>query len=593
MIFYNNRLKIFITILLILISFVFRILSIPHSNLDMDTYNLQWYQELNEKGIQETLGKNFTNYTPPYTYLLALATLTRDLLAPLTAIKLIPICFDLFGAFLIYKIVKLKYQSGENPKLAAAIYFSAPSVILNSSLWGQVDSIYTSFLLACLYLLLTNKPFLAMTAFGAAFSVKAQAVFLLPFLVILALRKKINWWYFGNIPIVYFLLSVFPVVLLGRPFLDALLVYARQSGTYNRLSMNAPNLYSLLQIEWNSWYLHILLIGLAITAIIIMRWIYTTWQAKAKMDEEYLILIAFISAALIPFLLPKMHDRYFYLADVFAIILAFYWPSLWFISILFQLSSSGAISIFLFNAEPSLTVLGFLINTIALAIVLKKQKLIEDRKDAYPMFSILLSWLITILVPVALLGFSINFLLTPIFIRAEYAISPTSESYSLTKSERFHWATQIVEFLENDKKVRYIQNMRFDNSNPVFNQEEIALLETAKKTTKNLQTLWKLSLALTFIFGLLTWVRNQLTSLVHGVKYGGWATMGLAGLLGIATITNPLNPTKSLQAPDTILQLFPTTFWQNATLFTIFFLLVCGFLLTRFRSSSSKENQPT
>jgi Gpi18-like mannosyltransferase len=394
MIFYNNRLKIFITTLLILISVVFRILSIPHSNLDMDTYNLQWYQELSEKGIQETLGKNFTNYTPPYTYLLSLATLTRDFLAPLTAIKFIPICFDLFGAFLIYKIVKLNYQSGENPKLAAAIYFSAPSVILNSSFWGQADSIYTSLLLACLYLLLTNNPFLAITAFGAAFSVKAQAVFLLPFLVILALRKKINWRYFGIIPFVYFLLSVFPVVLLGRPFLDALLVYARQSGTYNRLSMNAPNLYSLLQIEWNSWYLHILLIGLATTAVITMGWIYTTWQAKVKMDEKYTILIAFISVALIPFLLPKMHDRYFYPADVFAIILAFYWPSLWYISIFSQLSSSGVISIFLFNAEPFLTVFGFLLNTIALAIVLKKQKLIEDRKDAYPMFSILLSWLV-------------------------------------------------------------------------------------------------------------------------------------------------------------------------------------------------------
>jgi Gpi18-like mannosyltransferase len=200
MIFYNNRLKIFITILLILMSVTFRILSIPHSNLDMDTYNLQWYQELSEKGIQETLGKNFTNYTPPYTYLLALATLTRDFLAPLTAIKFIPICFDLFGAFLIYKIVKLKYQSGENPKLAAAIYFSAPSVILNSSFWGQADSIYTSLLLACLYLLLTNKPFLAMTAFGAAFSVKAQAVFYCHFLLFWRFEKRIILAVFWNHP---------------------------------------------------------------------------------------------------------------------------------------------------------------------------------------------------------------------------------------------------------------------------------------------------------------------------------------------------------------------------------------------------------
>ena len=123
----------------------------------MAVYNLLWYQTLYQKGIGEALATNFSNYAPPYTYFLALATLTHVLIPPLVAIKLIPICFDLLGAFFIYKIIKLKYQQGDMPWLAAAVYFSAPTVILNSAYWGQADSLYTSLLLACLYFLIIEK----------------------------------------------------------------------------------------------------------------------------------------------------------------------------------------------------------------------------------------------------------------------------------------------------------------------------------------------------------------------------------------------------------------------------------------------------
>ena len=33
-----------------------------------------------------------------------------------------------------------------------------------------------------------------------------------------------------------------------------------------------------------------------------------------------------MSVALVPFLLPKMHDRYFYPADIFSLLAAFYMP---------------------------------------------------------------------------------------------------------------------------------------------------------------------------------------------------------------------------------------------------------------------------
>ncbi len=103
-----------------------------------------------------------------------------------------------------------------------------------------------------------------MLSLGLAFSIKAQATFFLPFLAIMAIRKKIPWLYFGMMPLVY-LLAILPVVMLGRPFLDALLIYKKQAVTYSVISMYAPNAYILVPNEWYSWLTPI---GLIATAIV-------------------------------------------------------------------------------------------------------------------------------------------------------------------------------------------------------------------------------------------------------------------------------------------------------------------------------------
>lgn len=559
-------------LLLVLASTVFRVQAIPNSNRDMVVYNLRWYQELSQKGIGNALGTNFSNYAPPYTYLLALATLTRDLIPPLTAIKLIPIFFDLLGAYFIYKIVRLKYRQGNLSMLAAAIYFSAPTVVLNSAYWGQADSIYTSALLACLYFLLIEKPLPAMLAFGTAFSVKAQAVFLLPFLGVMVLRKKIRWWVVGVIPLVY-LLAITPVVLLGRPLMDALLVYAKQSDTFNMLSMNAPNIYNLFQREW---YAVVLPFGLALTAALTLGWVYSSWQAKTELDDKHIVLLAFISAMLIPFLLPKMHDRYFYPADVLSIVLAFYWPALWFMPILLQISSGGAIAVFLFGADSAFTVYGFLLNSIALIIALRTQR-INEKRQTHPLVSSSLAWLTAILVPLALFGIGARMLLTPAFIRVEYALPYMQEAQGLSRSERFQKASQTLEYLGSDRKPQFLQRLRLDNGAPVFSDPEITTLEGMKRSTQTAFSVWSLVLALLFLFSLLAQAGDWTPALRHGVWRGGWITVALAVLSAITVIFIPI---KIIEG-EMLSRLFPNTLWRDAALILSLFAATSGYLITK------------
>ena len=68
------------------------------TNTDMEAKILVWYSKLQRHGAFAGLGKDFYNYTPPYLYLLSLATFTSAFIAPLTSVKIIAMIFDVFGA---------------------------------------------------------------------------------------------------------------------------------------------------------------------------------------------------------------------------------------------------------------------------------------------------------------------------------------------------------------------------------------------------------------------------------------------------------------------------------------------------------------
>ena len=330
---------------------------------------LTWYQQLADGGYKVLIQSSFS-YTPPYLYLLYLSTFTKSFLSAIVAIKLIPIFFDVCNTFIVYKIVRIKYPWGKLPILAAAVFALAPTVILNSAYWGQVDSFYTCFLLVCMYFVLRNKPLPALLFFGVAFAIKAQAAFLGPFLILMALKKRIPWMQFSLVLIVYLLL-VLPTILLGKPVLSVLTVYAVQAGAFPAASMNAPNLYIFVPPVA---YLPAVIIGLSIAAMLVILWLFIYGRRYFPLTSSLLIYLALISVACTPFLLPKMHERYFYPADVFSILLAFFLPDLWFVAVGFQAVSLLTYSVFLFdqNPVPNL-ILATILNTGLVIILLWKQ----------------------------------------------------------------------------------------------------------------------------------------------------------------------------------------------------------------------------
>jgi Gpi18-like mannosyltransferase len=336
---------------------------------DLDFHILPWYAKLQDFGPLIGLGKDFYNYTPPYLYLLALATLTSEFMAPVTAVKLISTAFDLYCAYMVFRLVRLKYHDGYLPILAASAFFAAPTIMANSGIWGQADSTYTSFLLTSLYLLLVRRPLPAILFFGIALAFKPQAIFLAPFLLLMLLWRRIPWWSVAAVPVVYALL-MWPAVVLGRTWTEVLTTYSDQAGSGKGFTHNAPNLYVFVpKVGFDRWMGAVVLVAIAVA----LAWVVLSWRRSRTTDRGELLLLALISAVLVPFFLPNMHDRYFYLADTLSIVLAFMMPEMWFIAPLFQLISGLSYSIYLYSASSNNLVLAAAINIITLVALLARQ----------------------------------------------------------------------------------------------------------------------------------------------------------------------------------------------------------------------------
>ena len=102
------------------------------------------------------------------------------------------------------------------------------------------------------------------------------------------------------------------------------------------MTFNAPSFYQWLPSgtpDYWKW------IGIALAALFVVLIGILILASKKQFTTEIILKVALVFALAIPFLLPEMHERYFYLADVLSIIYAFYFPRYFFIAIIMQLCS--------------------------------------------------------------------------------------------------------------------------------------------------------------------------------------------------------------------------------------------------------------
>lgn len=165
----------------------------------------------------------------------------------------------------------------------------------------------------------TEKPSVAgLYFFGIAFAFKLQAIFFAPLLLLLCIKNRLWLRHLLTIPAVY-LLSILPAWIAGRNFWDLLTIYFNQAGQYHNLSKNAPNVWSFLASRQDSG---LSLFGIMLAGAAVIFLLYFLWERCRTLSDDTLLTAALAFLLAIPFFLPHMHERYFFPADVFAILYA-------------------------------------------------------------------------------------------------------------------------------------------------------------------------------------------------------------------------------------------------------------------------------
>ncbi len=337
---------------------VLRFVFVQQVSGDYRSFLSPWYDQLAQTGFAGLSG-DFSNYNPPYLYLILLATHLP--LPKIVAIKVISMVFDLALAGFAALIVRERFPRPFFPLLCFALVLFAPTVLVNSSWWGQCDSIYTAFCLGSLYFLLRNKPWWAAIFFGVALSFKLQAVFFLPVLVIVLVVNRQRLHALLAVPATFVLMLV-PAVLAGRDWSSLLMIYPNQistggtgggggggfgrSGADSSLTQNAPTFYQWLGSAASTTWKYV---GLLAAALVVVGAAVTTLLRRRSLNTPEIIVLATTMVLCVPFFLPQMHERYFYLADVLTIVMAFYVRRYWIVTAVVSACSLLSYAPFLWN----------------------------------------------------------------------------------------------------------------------------------------------------------------------------------------------------------------------------------------------------
>jgi integral membrane protein (TIGR01906 family) len=224
--------------------------------------------------------------------------------------------------------------------------------------------------------------------------------------------------------------------------------------------------------------------------------------------------------------------------------------------------------------------------------------------------SSILSWLVSVLIPLVLIGLAIRVLLSPVFYRVEYNMPyfPADE-YGFTKEDRLKWAPYAIDYLVNSADTSYLGDLTFDDGAPLYNERELSHMDDVKLVTQGALRVWYLSLALLAALGVWAWFGKWWQAYLLGLMRGGWLMVGLAVTIGLIVVVGiAINPSvfdtlfvlfHSLffegdswlfLYSDTLIRLFPIRFWQDAFLWTAVIALGGGVALGLGLRSATRDD---
>ena len=321
-----------LVLVMVPLAFVLRYCCLTYETLDYQDWIKVWIQALRDAGPWKGLGQEIwsCNYNVPYLYFLAF--IAKSEIYDLLLVKLLSILFDVFMAWTVMLLVGHFTESSARRLAAFLGVLWFPTVYLNGALWGQCDVIYATFAVLSVYLALENRPGWSVAAIAISISFKLQGIFLLPFYLVLLIAKKVKFWQLFIFPLTY-VATILPAVFAGRNFFELLMLYYNNTGSIgDGLNYNSSSIYALLDFDalgsGAGARVGIFLAFAFCVAIYVGLLI-----RREDIDDWVLLGTAVLFCLGVPYLLPHMHDRYFFVADILTFALAVVSPKMFLVPV--------------------------------------------------------------------------------------------------------------------------------------------------------------------------------------------------------------------------------------------------------------------
>lgn len=245
------------------------------------------------------------------------------------ALKIFQILFDVAIIPLIYVVLRKKNQIFA--LLLAATWAVNPAAIVNSSFWGQTDSVMIFLLLIAFWLLEERKMVAAMVWYCIACLTKFQCLYFAPVILLYLFFSKydiktiVKAICAGAATVI----GVFLPFMINSGVLLPFEVYFGGHGQYKEATLNAFNLYGLFGLNRTSdvqpLFASVTLsdISWVITFLILAFVVYMFFKAPKKSAW----LLCFVLMQSIFMLTSRMHERYQIPVLIFSLIAIVYYKS--------------------------------------------------------------------------------------------------------------------------------------------------------------------------------------------------------------------------------------------------------------------------
>ena len=288
------------------LAMLMRLSFIEHVSSDYEIYLSDWLAKLGSLSFSGGMRAGIGEYNVLYQYILF--AVTRLPVPPLYAVKTVSLIGDALLAGALSRLCARDRKASVTALCAALLL---PSVALNGGMFAQCDSLYAACGLWALFLALDGKPARSAALFALSLAFKLQAAFLLPMVAVLYAMRRLRLTdalvFVGTL-----ILVALPALIGGKPLSAIVGIYTAQTRLYTGLTYNAPTLFGLMNTAGLDVYAYGNF-GMALSLGACAALVAYGVQNAREMDEGDAVNLAFVMTLLVVFLLPRMHERYFYL----------------------------------------------------------------------------------------------------------------------------------------------------------------------------------------------------------------------------------------------------------------------------------------